>query len=109
MVSGSTSFQRVRHWARTGGLASHARASFMPRTSGPQAVFCALRAASARVSAEAVAQFSPPLKLTHTSQTSFWARRVETNNSPPKPMVSPIPMIVDRFMSLTVRWTSDGA
>jgi hypothetical protein len=34
---------------------------------------------------------------------------VETNNSPPKPMVSPIPMIVDRFMSLTVRWTSDGA
>jgi cytochrome c oxidase assembly protein subunit 15 len=69
----------------------------MPRTNGPHAVFCAVRAASALVSPDATAQFSAPLKLTQTSQDSFCTLVVATYRKPPNPRVRPIPMRVDRL------------
>lgn len=82
-------------------MLSQAIASFMPRTSGPQAVFCAVRAASALVSPDAVAQFSAPLNDTQTSQTSRCARSVDTTRKPPNPRVSPTPMSVERLGTTT--------
>ena len=65
------------HCLVTGGRLSHAMASFIPLVSGPHAVFCADRAASASVSCDAEAQLRPPLYSTHTLQVDFCADSVD--------------------------------
>ena len=60
----------------TGTRRSQAMASFIPLVTGPQAVVCAERAASASVSWEAVVQLLRPLNSTQTVQVTFCADSV---------------------------------